>query len=144
MESHILQELVTSWILPSILGALGAFILGLVWYHPKVMGTKWLEARGLQPSDVKRHSNPFVLSFPLWFLTALFYSFLIVAMEISGPPEILLFSCLLWVAFAMPPLVMGSLYTGYPFNAVAIDAAYQLGGYYMLALVHVALKALEI
>ena len=43
------------------------------------------------------------------------------------------------VAFAMPPLVMASLYTGYPFGAVAIDASYQLGGYYAMAIVHIAL-----
>jgi len=140
MESHALQELVTSWLLPSFLGALVAFVLGLVWYHPKVLGARWLEARDLQPTDMKRHSNPFMLSFPLWFLTALFYSFLIVSMGIDGPPELFLFSCLLWVAFAMPPIVMGSLYTGYPFNAVAIDASYQLAGYYALGLTHIALK----
>ena len=63
-------------------------------------------------------------------------------MNINGPTEIFLISCLLWVAFAMPPIVMASLYTGYPFGAVAIDASYKLGGYYAMALVHVVLRAL--
>jgi hypothetical protein len=44
----------------------------------------------------------------------------------------------------MPPIVMGSLYTGYPFNAVAIDASYQLAGYYALGLTHIILKALGV
>ena len=144
MESHVLQELVTSWFLPSVLGAFSAFVLGLIWYHPKALGSRWLDARGLQPSDMIKHSSPFVLSFPLWFLTALFYTFLIISMGIQGPSEIFLFSCLLWVAFAMPPIVMGSLYTGYPFNAVAIDASYQLAGYYALGLTHIALQGFDL
>jgi hypothetical protein len=44
---------------------------------------------------------------------------------------------LLWVAFSMPPTLMSALYTGYPFEAMAIDASYQLGGYYIFAAVHI-------
>ncbi|OFW88058.1 MAG: hypothetical protein A3J37_08310 [Alphaproteobacteria bacterium RIFCSPHIGHO2_12_FULL_45_9] len=134
-----LQSLMAHWLLPSFLGAVVAFLLGLIWYHPKVLGTRWLEARQIKPDDIQHHSSPFILSFPLWFLTALFYVFLAVTLKVHAPEEILLFSCLLWVAFAMPPIVMSSLYTGYPFNAVAIDASYQLGGYYALGLVYILL-----
>lgn len=139
MQALDLQHMLVGWLLPSFLGAVAAFVLGLVWYHPKVLGTRWLEARDIKPEDVHKHSNPFVLSFPLWFLTALFFTFLMVTMNISAPAEVFLFCCMLWVAFAMPPIVMGSLYTGYPFNAVAIDASYQLAGYYALGLTHLIL-----
>ena len=144
MEVQGFQTMLTGWLLPSFLGAVGAFILGIIWYHPRVLGARWLEARGLQPNDVGRHSNPFILSFPLWFLSALFYTFLAVSMNIQSPAEVFLFSCMLWVAFAMPPIVMGSLYTGYPFNAVAIDASYQLAGYYMLGFVYLMTQSLII
>lgn len=136
-----LQTLIAQWLLPSFLGAVLAFILGIIWYHPRILGSRWLEARQLKPEDVQRHSSPFVLSFPLWFLTALFYTFLAVTLKVQAPEEILLLSCMLWVAFAMPPIVMGSLYTGYPFNAVAIDASYQLAGYYALGLTYILLQA---
>ena len=135
-----LQDLVTTWLLPSFLGAVFAFLLGIVWYHPRVLGGRWLEARNLNVDDLKNQASPFVLSFPLWFLTALFYTFLSVTLKVQAPEEVLLMSCMLWVAFAMPPIVMGSLYTGYPFNAVAIDASYQLAGYYALGLVYIVLK----
>lgn len=127
--------------MPSILSAVAAFLLGIVWYHPKVLGDKWLEARGKAQDDLHKSSTPFILSFPLWFLTALFFTFMLIYMNISGSAEIFLLSCLLWVAFAMPPIVMASLYTGYPFGAVAIDASYQLGGYYALALTHILLNS---
>lgn len=135
-----LQSLISHWLLPSFLGAVAAFILGIIWYHPRVLGARWLEARGLKPEDTKRHTSPFVLSFPLWFLTSLFFTFLAVTLKVHAPEEVLLLSCLLWVAFAMPPIVMGSLYTSYPFNAVAIDASYQLAGYYALGLTFVILN----
>ncbi len=139
MENIVLQQLITTWLLPSFLGAVLAFILGMIWYHPRILGSRWLEARNLTPNDMQRHASPFVLSFPLWFLTALFYTFLAVTLKIESPAEVLLFSCMLWVAFAMPPIVMGSLYTGYPFNAVAIDASFQLAGYYALGLTYILL-----
>lgn len=144
MADISLQVLVTTWLLPSFLGAVLAFILGIVWYHPRVLGGRWLEARNLSPDALRGQSSPFVLSFPLWFLTALFYTFLAVTLKVQEPEEVLLLSCMLWVAFAMPPIVMGSLYTGYPFNAVAIDASYQLAGYYALGLTYITLNSMAL
>jgi len=136
MGAIALQTLITTWLLPSFLGAVLAFVLGIIWYHPKVLGGRWLEARSLTPDDMKRHSSP--------FLTALFYTFLAVTLKVQAPEEVLLLSCMLWVAFAMPPIVMGSLYTGYPFNAVAIDASFQLAGYYALGLTYILLNSVGI
>lgn len=132
---ELLQVLAKVWLLPSLASGLAAFLLGILWYHPKMLGTKWLEARGSSSSAPSFASSQFVVTFPLWLLTALFFTFMVTYFGITDPTEFFLLACLLWVAFAMPPIVMGSLYTGYPFNAVAIDAAYQLGGYYAIALV---------
>jgi hypothetical protein len=125
----------------TILSGLCAFLLGLFWYHPKVMGTRWIEARGKILTDVKRSALPYLVSFVLWMLAACFYSFLLIIMGLGTVSSLIGLSCLLWVAFAMPPTIMGALYTGYPFNAVAIDSAYQLAGYYMFALVHIVIRA---
>ncbi len=144
MDPQVLQDLITKWLMPSFLSAVVAFLIGLIWYHPRVLGGRWLDARGMSVTDLKRGATPFILSFPLWFLTALFFSFMLIYMNINGSSEIFLISCLLWVAFAMPPLVMGSLYTGYPFAAVAIDASYQLAGYYALALTHILLNMVAV
>ena len=56
--------------------------------------------------------------------------------EISVFHDLISLSCLLWVGFAMPPILMGAFYTGYPIKAAAIDSAYQLAGYYMFAVVY--------
>ena len=75
----------------------------------------------------------------LWMLASCFYTFLVIIMGLESSPALVCLSCLLWVAFAMPPTVMGAFYTGYPFNAVAIDSAYQLAGYYLFAVTHIGL-----
>ena len=116
-----------------------AFALGLFWYHPKVMGKRWLEARGKSVDDVRPTTFPHIVSFVLWMLASCFYSFLVLLLGLESSPALICLSCLLWVAFAMPPTVMGAFFTGYPFNAVAIDSAYQLGGYYLFAMTHIVL-----
>jgi hypothetical protein len=103
------------------------------------MGKRWIEARGKTMDDIKPKAFPSAVSFVLWMLSACFYSFLILIMGLDSSPGLICLSCLLWVAFAMPPTVMGAFYTGYPFNAVAIDSAYQLAGYYIFAVVHIGL-----
>ena len=124
--------------LETVLSGICAFLLGLFWYHPRIMGRRWIEARGKTLSDVRQSALLHIVSFVLWMLAACFYTFLIVIMGLEASSSLICLSCLLWVAFAMPPTVMGAFYTGYPFNAVAIDSAYQLGGYYIFALAHIA------
>jgi hypothetical protein len=113
-----------------------AFALGVLWYHPKILGTRWMEVRG----EAVRGKSPllFVASFFLWTLSACFYAFLAEFLGIHTPAGFFSLACLLWVAFSMPPTLMSALYTGYPFEAMAIDASYQLGGYYIFAAVHIA------
>jgi hypothetical protein len=116
--------------------ALAAFVLGMFWYHPKVMGTKWLEARGKVGEEVTKPTGiQMGVSLILWLIAACFYAFLVGLLDVSGFPGLICLASLLWVAFAMPPVLMGSLYTGYPFQAVAIDSAFQLSGYFLFAVV---------
>lgn len=124
------------------LSGLLAFALGLVWYHPKILGGRWAELRqnttGNIPVRKATSPLPYVASFFLWMLSACFYAFLAHFLNIDSAAGYFCLSCLLWVAFSMPPTLMSALYTGYPFEAMAIDTSYQLGGYYLFAAVHIA------
>lgn len=120
------------------LSAVMAFLLGIVWYHPKVLGNKWAEARGSEAASPPSTPLPYIASFFLWMLSACFYAFLAQFLGINTAAGYFCLSCLLWVAFSMPPTLMSALYTGYPFEAMAIDTAYQLGGFYAFAAVHIA------
>ncbi len=125
--------------LQTVISAVLAFALGVLWYHPKVMGTRWREARGKDGVDQPFTKWPVLISLLLWLLSACFFSFLIGILDVSSFGGMISLACLLWVAFSMPPTLMGSLYTGYSFQAVAIDSAYQLAGYYLFAVVHFAM-----
>ena len=120
-----------------LLSGIFAFILGMIWYHPKVMGERWMEVRGVKDKGLKTSPLPFVASLFLWILAACFYAFMAHFLGINNAAGYFALSCMIWVAFSMPPAIMGALYTGYPFEAVAIDTSYQLGGYYIFAAVHI-------
>lgn len=122
----------------TFISALLAFLLGLIWYHPKTLGTKWMDARGKSDTDIDNTTFPFVVTFMLWIIAAVFFSFLAGFHDLDSPQAYIALSSLLWVAFSMPPTLMGSFYTGYPFQAVAIDSSYQLAGYYIFAFTHIA------
>lgn len=126
------------WHIPALIAAFLAFVLGVIWYHPNILGSQWLKERGKTLEDFNIGFPQYMVSFFLWCIASYFYAFLAMTMEINTPPEFFLLSCIVWVAFTMPPTVVGSLYTGYPFGAVAIDASYQLAGYYVFAVVHIA------
>lgn len=117
-----------------IASAFLAFALGMFWYHPKVMGTKWMEARGIKVEKMKPSIVQIALSLVLWLFSACFYAFLVGLLDIQEFPALVSLACLLWVAFTMPPVLMGAMYSGYPFQAAAIDSAYQLAGYYIFAI----------
>lgn len=128
----------------TIISAVLAFALGLFWYHPGILGTKWLEARGVTADADKPPHKHIIISLFLWLLAASFYTFLTSVLNIHDIPGLFCLSCLLWVAFTMPPLVMGASYTGYAFDAVSIDAAYQLAGYYVFAATHIVVGMFQI
>ncbi|HTK84942.1 MAG TPA: DUF1761 domain-containing protein [Patescibacteria group bacterium] len=121
-----------------------AFMLGMIWYHPAVMGRKWLKARGMEGQDMKPTPLPFVVSFMLWLVAATFFSFLAAVLNVTSAPGYLCLASLLWVGFAMPPTLMGALYTGYPMEAMSIDSSYQLAGYYLLGVTHIVAAYLRV
>ncbi len=129
-------------VIVTFLSAALAFVLGMLWYHPKVLGEKWMKARGKGEAPVKMNVRSLFVVLILWTLAACFYSFLVDIMMIKDVPGFFALSCLLWVAFAMPPLVMGMLYNDHSLEAVSIDASYQLAGYYIFALMHIIAGAL--
>ena len=132
------MELFRELLLTTVLCGVAAFILGFLWYHPKVLGEKWRIARNKDAEDRRKvlSTLPFSLSFMLWLMAGFFYSFIAMTFEITAFHDLIAMSCLLWVGFAMPPIVMGSFYTGYPVKAAAIESAYQLGAYYTFAMVY--------
>lgn len=118
------------------LSGLLAFALGLIWYHPKVMRGGGIDIMET-PRKVTYTPPMLVASLFLWVLSACFYAFLAHFLGIESAAGYFCLSCLLWVAFSMPSILMSAFYTGNSLQTMAIDAGYQLGGYYVFAVVHI-------
>ena len=56
--------------------ALSTFIVGFIWYHPKVFGTAWMKAEGLTEEQLKKGNM--VKIFGLSFIFAFVASFMVI------------------------------------------------------------------
>ena len=82
------------------LSGLLAFLLGLIWYNPKIMRGGGISIDETAPKMRKAGPLPMIASLFLWMLSACFYAFLAQFLGINSEAEYFLLSCLLWVAFA--------------------------------------------
>lgn len=60
--------------LSALAAALSTFIVGFIWYHPKVFGTAWMKAEGLTEEQLKKGNMAkiFGLSFVFAFIAGIF------------------------------------------------------------------------
>ena len=61
----------TNW-LAMLVGALSTFVLGCIWYNPKVFGTAWMKGVSMTDEDAKKGNMPMVfgVSFLMSFVLA--------------------------------------------------------------------------
>ena len=62
--------------LSALAAALSTFIVGFIWYHPKVFGTVWMKAEGLTEEQLKNGNMAKI--FGLSFVFAFIASFMII------------------------------------------------------------------
>lgn len=123
-------------ILKTILSALVAFVLGIVWYNPTLMGTKVTEERAKILNGYKPKFYIYIFALLLWILSSCVYSFL---MSFLTPPSIqslLGLSTFLWVGFVLPATLLSGLFSGKNFNVMAVDSSYFLAALYLFAVIH--------
>lgn len=117
------------------LSAFVAFMLGILWFHPKIMGEKWAETTGY--INVKQPTPAiYFVTLLLWVLSAGVYTFLT---QFLTPPTIgalLGLSTFLWVGFVLPSILISGLYLKRNFLAMAVDSSYFLAGLYLFAVIH--------
>jgi len=120
-----------------LLSALLSFMLGFIWYSPKVFGTAWLNATGKSKAEIEeglaaRHA----VSAIGWLAAAFVYAFLISHNEIQGSlADYILLSIALWGAFMMPPKAAAIMHGNFNTSFLWIDGGYHLTGYILFAFV---------
>ena len=123
-------------ILQTVISAIVAFVLGIIWYNPHMMGQAMTEVRNEETKDYKPGFIVYVVAFLSWFITASVYSFL---MGFLTPPSVLALlglSTFLWVGFVLPASLLSGLMAGKKLMVIAGDSSYFLAGLYLFAVIH--------
>jgi cobalamin biosynthesis protein CobD/CbiB len=123
-------------ILKTLISAFVAFALGVMWYHPVVVGEKAAQAISKQTNDFKPTAIVYVLGLLLWIITSSIYSFMVNFLTPPSMTAMLGLSTFLWVGFILPPLLLNGLYSGRKLLVIGIDSTYFLAGLYLFAVIH--------
>ena len=123
-------------VLQTIISALVAFILGVVWYNPKLIGEKAIEALSEQTRGYKPGAVSYVIAFLLWSMTSLIYSFLTSFLTPPTIQSLLGLSTFLWIGFILPAIMMNGLFHGKKLILMGLDSSYFLAGLYLFAVIH--------
>jgi hypothetical protein len=133
----IFNQFPTSFpIVETVLSGFVAFILGILWYHPKIMGEKWLEAMGRSEDKIRLQWFVYPIAIALWMVSAAVYSFLAGFLTPPAIGELLGLSTFIWVGFILPAVMIGGLFMGKKLMVMAVDSSYFLAGLYLFAVIH--------
>lgn len=123
-------------ILKTAICAIVAFILGVVWYNPVLMGKKATEERAESLNGFKPGPHIFILTFVLWVVTSCVYTFLTSFLTPPSVQSLLGLSTFLWVGFMLPATLINGLYSGKKLMVMGVDSSYFLASLYLFAVIH--------
>lgn len=114
-----------------------AFLLGFLWYSPRMFGKAWLESVGKGQNDIgETRAALHAVSLIGWLASAFVYAFLINHPMLHGDLQDYLFlSIALWGAFMMPPKAAAIMHGNFNTKLLWIDGGYHLAGYIVFAFV---------
>ncbi len=113
-----------------LVAALASFVLGFIWYNPKVFGTAWMKSVGLTPEDAKKGNMAMI--FGVAFVMAIVISYDLNRWAAYHSPEEQTFihgafhaimNCS-WAA--LPVLITNSLYEQRSWTGILINVFYWL------------------
>lgn len=127
-------------IIATLICTVVAFILGIIWYNPKLLGEKAAEARYSELNGYKPNITAYFIAFLMWFITACVYSFLKGFLTPPSIQALLGLSTFLWVGFTLPAVMLNGLLSGKKLMVIAVDSSYFLAGLYLFAVIHDVMK----
>ena len=115
-------------LLPQILAAVSALVMGFLWYHPKTFGRAWMHGVGM--TEEKMRGRNAALRYGLALLMA-FIASLLLAYVLSHPETRLspaahgaYHGAQMGLVLALPILVTNSLFEQRSFKTIAINVGY--------------------
>lgn len=130
-------------LVPIIVAAIGNLILGMVWYHPRVLGSLWARGAGITPEVMERGKKKMPVMAAVAVLAAMVIAYVMNHFGIAwgvfdwvGGVELAFW---LWLGFVLPVLLGSVLWEQKPYSYFAINAGYWLASFILIALVLVLL-----
>lgn len=118
-------------IIPVLVSALLAFLLGWLWYSDKMFGPAWREATGKTNTEEKGEGlAKLAVNMAGWLVAAFCYGILINTSDLFSTVEgSLWLSVILWGAFFMPTKAMAIFNGNFSTKLIWIDGLYILCSY---------------
>lgn len=121
----------------SILAAAAlSYVLGVLWYHPKVFGSLWMRFANITPGNVAGTRRQVILLI-LGFLANLALAF-VLSLQLFADTNLFLIlgrTFWLWLGFIAPVLLGTILWEGRSWKLYAINAGYWFVAVMLMALV---------
>lgn len=131
MESFMLV-LSTNW-LAILVGAVSVFVIGFLWYNPKVFGTAWMKGIGMTAEDAGKGNMAKI--FGVSFVMALLVSYYMARYPHEGAMHGAVHGILYWLFMALPVLVTNSLYEQRSWTVIFINVGYWLVSFMVIGIV---------
>jgi len=120
----------------TIISAFVAFVLGILWYHPLMMGQKLEEVLDKEALDYSPPFYVYIAIGAMWIITAFVYTFLTSFLTPPAVGALLGLSTFLWIGFVLPAIMLNGLFTGKKLMVMAVDSSYFLAALYLIAVIH--------
>lgn len=141
--------LVDSWMLDTrvnhfavVIAALIYYILGAIWYSPKLFGEHWMKHEGLTPSEPKKSM---VLAFIGEFILDLVIAYVLAALfgllDVLEVQEGIIIAFWIWLGFLATTHFSAVLWGKKTFAHYLIHAGFMLLGLVLMAIVLVYLRS---
>lgn len=113
-----------------VVGAITAFLIGMVWYSPMLFGNTWMKLSGMNDKKIKAGKHKVMMSMAGGLATALLTSFVLAHfVDYAGATTVLggaMAGFWAWLGFVVTTQVGGVLWEGKPFKLFLLNAAQSL------------------
>lgn len=113
-----------------VLAAASAVLLGMLWYHPRVFGTAWMQLGHITPDHAERAARRMnahsALAFIACLIIAAALAYLARALDLRGISGSLQLTLIAWAGFAAPLLAGSFLWEQRSVRFYLINVTYWL------------------
>lgn len=120
----------------ALLGAAAIFfVLGMIWYSPKVFGRIWMEGTGMKESDVQNCGiGVYIGSFVNAFITAFVLALFLYLTQSETVLDAIVIAFLAWLGFVLTTHISRLLWGHTSLPVFFVDTSYRLVGLILMAI----------